>query len=115
MLLGCRIHNALADLIPEDALKRCPKVRKFTSTVTQNPLLLGETTQSNVLTILSNQRGRTWGNPQPRPPAAEAHTYSETGSANSVGNMQPVSNEAINSMFVHNKSNHLVMYSISIH
>ncbi|GJW22698.1 hypothetical protein Tco_0033320 [Tanacetum coccineum] len=42
MLLGCRIHNALADLIPEDALKRCPKVRKFTSTVTQNPLLLGE-------------------------------------------------------------------------
>ncbi|GJU99356.1 hypothetical protein Tco_1328627 [Tanacetum coccineum] len=53
---------------------------------------------------VSNQRGRTWGNPQPRPPAAEAHAYSETGSANSVGNMQPVSNEAINSMFVHNKN-----------
>nr|GEZ01127.1 ribonuclease H-like domain-containing protein [Tanacetum cinerariifolium] len=52
---------------------------------------------------VSNQRGRTWGNPQPRPPTAEAHAYSETGSANIVGNMQPVSNEAINSMFVHNK------------
>nr|GEY51308.1 phosphoserine phosphatase, chloroplastic isoform X1 [Tanacetum cinerariifolium] len=36
------MHNAIADLSPEDALKRCPKVRKFTSAVTQNPLLLGE-------------------------------------------------------------------------
>ncbi|GJZ71546.1 hypothetical protein Tco_0635397 [Tanacetum coccineum] len=44
------------------------------------------------------------GNLQPRPPAVEAHAYSETSSANSVGNMQPVSNEAINSMFVHNKN-----------
>ncbi|GJT60427.1 MADS-box transcription factor 6 isoform X2 [Tanacetum coccineum] len=42
MLLGCRMHNTIADLSPEDALKQCPKVIKFTSVVTQNPLLLGE-------------------------------------------------------------------------
>nr|GEZ06955.1 hypothetical protein [Tanacetum cinerariifolium] len=76
---------------------------------TVNSAFIPPKDSTNTCLLVLTQRRRTQGNAQPMPLAVEALDYSKISTANSVGNPQYVSNEAIKSMLVQNEAKHLVI------